>query len=157
VLVVRSGRDTSILPEAVVRRDALRVSPGTQLVVDGPVLAGAVDVDESLLTGESDAPKRSKSGLRPSSASFRRPGTGSCSVCFCRFVEVFGEGDSVSVRSLSIIFGVAPVQGGLAPLRQVRPVRASLGGELLPIALAGALLGPLVADVSIDVTLVSLS
>lgn len=54
MLLVRGGR----VPEAVVRGDVLRVSPGSQLKVDGPVLAGAVDVDGSLLIGESDAQLR---------------------------------------------------------------------------------------------------
>ena len=58
VVVVRDGRSTEIAPEQVVRGDVLRVRPGDQLVVDGPVLEGAVEVDESLLTGESDAQRR---------------------------------------------------------------------------------------------------
>jgi cation-transporting P-type ATPase E len=58
VVVVRDGRDTEILPEDVVRGDVVRVRPGDQLVVDGPVLEGAVEVDESLLTGESEAQLR---------------------------------------------------------------------------------------------------
>ncbi|WP_091410217.1 HAD-IC family P-type ATPase [Friedmanniella luteola] len=58
VLVVRDGRDTEVLPEEVVRGDVVRIRPGDQLVVDGPLLDGAVEVDESLLTGESDAQLR---------------------------------------------------------------------------------------------------
>ncbi|WP_324277665.1 HAD-IC family P-type ATPase [Blastococcus brunescens] len=55
VTVVRDGRDVDVAPEEVVRGDVLRVRPGDQLVVDGPVLdGGRVDVDESLLTGESE-------------------------------------------------------------------------------------------------------
>jgi cation-transporting ATPase E len=58
VVVVRDGRDAEVLPEDVVRGDVVRVRPGDQLVVDGPVLQGAVEVDESLLTGEPDAQLR---------------------------------------------------------------------------------------------------
>src|SRR4051795_531937 len=58
VLVVRDGREAPVLPEEVVRGDVVRVRPGDQLVVDGPVLEGAVEVDESLLTGESDSQQR---------------------------------------------------------------------------------------------------
>jgi cation-transporting ATPase E len=54
-LVVRDGREIEVAPEAVVRGDVLRVRPGDQIVVDGPVLdGGRVEADESLLTGESD-------------------------------------------------------------------------------------------------------
>ena len=58
VVVVRDGRDIEVLPESIVRGDVVRVRLGDQLVVDGPVLKGAVEVDESLLTGESVAQLR---------------------------------------------------------------------------------------------------
>ncbi len=60
VLVVRDGREVEVPPDAIVRGDVLRVRPGDQIVVDGPLLAapsvegGRVEADESLLTGESD-------------------------------------------------------------------------------------------------------
>jgi cation-transporting ATPase E len=55
VLVVRDGQEVAIAPEGVVRGDVLRVRPGDQLVVDGPLLEGGrVETDESLLTGESE-------------------------------------------------------------------------------------------------------
>jgi cation-transporting ATPase E len=44
-----------VTPDAVVRGDMLRLRPGDQIVVDGPLLDGSrVEADESLLTGESD-------------------------------------------------------------------------------------------------------
>jgi cation-transporting P-type ATPase E len=63
VLVLRDGREVELAPEAVVRGDVLRVRPGDQIVVDGPLLDGPegsqkegsqLEADESLLTGESD-------------------------------------------------------------------------------------------------------
>ena len=52
VVVVRDGRDLEVTPDAVVRGDTLRVRPGDQIVVDGPLLdGGRVEADESLLTG----------------------------------------------------------------------------------------------------------
>ena len=65
----------------VVRGDVLRVRPGDQIVVDGPLLDGVVEADESLLTGESDPVVRRpgddlRSGsLCVSGAGHSRPGT----------------------------------------------------------------------------------
>ena len=58
VVVVRDGRDTEVLPEEVVHGDVVRVRPGDELVVDGPLLRGDVEVDESLLTGATEAQPR---------------------------------------------------------------------------------------------------
>jgi cation-transporting ATPase E len=55
VHVLRDGRNVPVPPEHVVRDDVIRVRPGDQVVVDGPVIDGRVEVDESLLTGESEA------------------------------------------------------------------------------------------------------
>ncbi len=56
VTVVRDGEDVEVVPDEVVRGDVLHLRPGDQVVVDGPVLdGGRVEVDESLLTGESEA------------------------------------------------------------------------------------------------------
>ena len=61
VTVIRDGTERRVLPSEVVVGDLLRVRSGEQIVVDGPVEAvtGAgerpgLEVDESLLTGESD-------------------------------------------------------------------------------------------------------
>jgi cation-transporting ATPase E len=58
--VVRDGRQRIIDPSEIVLGDVLVVHPGDQIVVDGQVIGdGRIDVDESLLTGESDLiPKR---------------------------------------------------------------------------------------------------
>ena len=52
--VIRAGQTVQIDPAAVVLDDLLVVGPGDQALVDGVVVQGAADFDESLLTGESD-------------------------------------------------------------------------------------------------------
>ena len=53
--VVRDGVVVELDPSQVVIGDVLRVQPGDQVVVDGPMVGeGRMEVDESLLTGESD-------------------------------------------------------------------------------------------------------
>lgn len=55
VVAVRDGREAEIAPDRVVRGDVLRIRPGDQIVVDGPLLdGGRLEADESLLTGESE-------------------------------------------------------------------------------------------------------
>lgn len=55
VTVLREGKPHSISSGDVVRGDVLIVSAGESIVADGPLLeATSVEVDESLLTGESD-------------------------------------------------------------------------------------------------------
>ncbi len=53
--VLRDGVLTDLDPSQVVLGDVLYLHPGDQVVVDGPTLGpGRMEVDESLLTGESD-------------------------------------------------------------------------------------------------------
>ena len=53
--VLRDGELHDLDPSLVVRGDILYLHPGDQVVVDGPILGVArMEVDESLLTGESD-------------------------------------------------------------------------------------------------------
>src|SRR5215472_12978794 len=52
---IREGQEQLIDPGEIVVGDLLVVRPGDQIVVDGPVVGdGRLEVDESLLTGESD-------------------------------------------------------------------------------------------------------
>jgi cation-transporting ATPase E len=54
--VVRGGKVQEINVKSVVIQDVLEIAPGDQIVVDGKMLtADNLEVDESLLTGESDA------------------------------------------------------------------------------------------------------
>lgn len=53
--VIREGQERQIDPSEIVRGDILLVRAGDQIVVDGQVVGeGRMEVDESLLTGESD-------------------------------------------------------------------------------------------------------
>ena len=53
--VMRAGIEQSLDPGDIVMGDVLVVRPGDQIVVDGPILStDRLDVDESLLTGESN-------------------------------------------------------------------------------------------------------
>jgi len=53
--VVRDGQVVELDPSRVVLGDVLRLQPGDQVVVDGPMVGdGRMEVDESPLTGESD-------------------------------------------------------------------------------------------------------
>lgn len=54
-MVVRDGREQQIDPGEIVVDDILVLHPGDQIVVDGPIMGdGRLEVDESLLTGESN-------------------------------------------------------------------------------------------------------
>ncbi|GAB17831.1 putative cation-transporting ATPase, partial [Gordonia effusa NBRC 100432] len=54
--VRRDGVAVEVAPDEIVLDDIIEIGPGDQVVVDGETVeAGALDVDESLLTGEADA------------------------------------------------------------------------------------------------------
>jgi len=53
--VMRNAREQQLDPGEIVVDDILVLHPGDQIVVDGPIIGdGRVEMDESLLTGESD-------------------------------------------------------------------------------------------------------
>jgi len=53
--VLRDGKEQELDPSRIVLGDVLVLRPGDQIVVDGEVVGeGRIEVDESLLTGESD-------------------------------------------------------------------------------------------------------
>ena len=53
--VLRDGAEQALDPGEIVRDDILLAQAGDQIVVDGPLVGtGRIEVDESLLTGESD-------------------------------------------------------------------------------------------------------
>jgi cation-transporting P-type ATPase E len=56
--VQRAGRERAAAPEELVRGDIVILRRGDQAVVDGRVVAGRVELDESVLTGEAEAVSR---------------------------------------------------------------------------------------------------
>ncbi|RZQ60995.1 HAD-IC family P-type ATPase [Amycolatopsis suaedae] len=74
--VRRDGESREVAPNEVVADDVIEMGAGDQIVVDGEALAGeALEVDESLLTGESD-PIVKQPGDAVLSGSFVVAGTG---------------------------------------------------------------------------------
>ena len=74
--VVRDGAERLVPASDVVRGDVLRLAAGDPVVADGPVLAGEfLEVDEALLTGESDPVPR-RPGDQLLSGSFAVAGEG---------------------------------------------------------------------------------
>ncbi|MBI2767418.1 MAG: HAD-IC family P-type ATPase [Chloroflexi bacterium] len=83
--VLRDGLESPILAEHVVQGDVVHLKQGDQVVADGHVLARNCEVDESLLTGESDSvPKQPGDELR--SGSFCTAGD-----CYYRAEQVGAE------------------------------------------------------------------
>ncbi len=72
---VRDGTVTGISPEDLVLGDLIEINAGDQVVLDGRLAAGAIGVDESQLTGESDV-LRKRPGDEVFSGSFATTGTG---------------------------------------------------------------------------------
>lgn len=60
ITVIRNGIELQIMPSAIVKDDILKLDAGKQIPVDAELLDGYIEVDESLLTGESIAMKKSK-------------------------------------------------------------------------------------------------
>ena len=73
--VVRGGATRDISPDDLVLGDLLELAAGDQVVLDGRLTVGAVGVDESQLTGESDV-VRKRPGDTLYSGSFATTGSG---------------------------------------------------------------------------------
>ncbi len=89
-IVVRNGEKLSVLNHELVRDDVVILKSGDQITADATLLEGEIQVDESLLTGESD-PIPKKAGDELLSGSFVLSGK-----CFARLDNV-GE-DSYASR-----------------------------------------------------------
>ncbi|CAN5680324.1 HAD-IC family P-type ATPase [soil metagenome] len=57
--VMRDGSEEAVDPGQLVVGDLLVVAPGDQIMLDGQIVFGTMEVDESLITGEADAVHKS--------------------------------------------------------------------------------------------------
>jgi magnesium-transporting ATPase (P-type) len=82
--VIRDGQSLELLADEIVPGDLIRLSPGDQLVADGKVVTSrGLNVDESMLTGESD-PIGKRAGDEALSGSFVISGSAFCEVTAVR-------------------------------------------------------------------------
>ncbi len=93
IIVIRDGEKLSITSKEVVLGDILVISSGEQIVVDAKLMEGDIEVDESLLTGESTAVRKSVKGAELYSGSFVVSGAGKALVT--------AVGESTYANSLS--------------------------------------------------------
>jgi cation-transporting ATPase E len=132
--VVRDGQERPIDPAAVVVGDVLIVGSGDQIVVDGRVVGDRrMDVDESLLTGESE-PVAKRPGDPVSSGSFCVAGTAAYEA------EVVGAASQANRMT-----------AGARAFRQVRtPLQRAVDLVLrVMVVVILGLLGPVVLDLMI--------
>lgn len=86
--VVREGQEQTIDPAGLVVGDVLLVKPGDQIVVDGEIIQGELEADESLLTGESDSIRKT-------------PGSNVLSGSFCVTGKAYYEAQKVGKESFA--------------------------------------------------------
>ncbi len=91
--VVRDGVDVDIAAEGVVVGDVIHLKPGDQVVADGTVVSRSCEVDESLLTGESDSVRKNP-GEELKSGSYCTAGD-----CFYRAEAVGAEAYAVRLTA----------------------------------------------------------
>jgi cation-transporting ATPase E len=129
--VIREGRERSIDPAEIVLGDVLVIRSGDQVVVDGKVTGpegGRADVDESLLTGESD--------LVP-----KRPGDAVLSGSFCVTGSVIYEATRIGASTFA-----HQVIAGARAFRQVKtPLQRDIDFVIRLMVLLATLLGVLLA------------
>jgi cation-transporting ATPase E len=132
--VLRDGREQAVDSAEVVLGDVLIVQSGDQIVADGRIVgAGRMDVDESLLTGESE-PVTKRPGDPVSSGSFCVTGTAAYEA------EVVGAESQVN----RLTAGARAFRQGRTPVQRA----VDLVLRVMVVVILG-LLGPVVLDLVI--------
>jgi cation-transporting ATPase E len=99
VTVVRGGKEVSLQVSEVVLSDIVILRPGDQICAGAIVVNGALNVDESLLTGESDSIHK-EPGDEVLSGSYVRSGTAYARVCRIGITN-FAEGLQDSAKKFN--------------------------------------------------------
>ena len=147
--LIRDGKVREVNPTELVVGDLIQVTPGDQIVLDGRLAWGAVGLDESQLTGESDV-VRKRPGDEVFSGSFATTGTG-------RYVAEKVAGASLANQ---ITAGARTFRRVLTPLQgQINLViRVVLGIVLyleILLVIRGLLRAAAIGDVVADATLIA--
>lgn len=124
--VVRGGVEAELPLSEVVTADIVVVYPGEKIPVDGVVIAGETDVDESLLTGE-PMPATKRTGERVVGGTLNTTGS----------ITIKAEGVGSRSTLSRIIRAVEDAQGSKAPVQRMADKIASV---FVPVILLIALL-----------------
>ena len=147
--VVRDGELVELPPEQLVLGDVLELGPGDQVVLDGRVVDGRLEVDESVLSGESESvPKKLEDPVY--------------SGTFCVAGRAFYEATAVGEASLAnrITSGARTFRRVLTPLQKqvhlvVRVLLALMVSMQLLLALRSVLLDVPIAEAVGNATVVA--
>lgn len=143
--VVRDGREQQIDPTKIVRGDVLRLGAGDQVFADGAVIGeGALEMDESLLTGESDAVQK-RAGDTVSSGSYCTSGGGWYQA------ERVGAANTAAVMTA----GARAYRVPLTPLQEQVNLIVRLLLVIAAFFLVTIVLGSLIWDYPIEDTILS--
>jgi Cu+-exporting ATPase len=124
--VIRAGREDDVPLDEVRVGDVLRVRPGEKIPVDGRIVDGASNVDESMITGES-MPTRKRAGDMVIGGTVNQTGA------FQMRAEKVGR-DTVLAH---IVDMVASAQRSRAPIQRVAD---QVAGWFVPLVVAAAVL-----------------
>lgn len=126
-VVIRNGVEKQILSEELVKDDIIRLSASDQICADAVVVQGAIQVNESLLTGESDEIDK-KSGSSLMSGSFVTAGQ-----CYARLVNV---GDEAYVAKLNAQAKAMGEGEQSEMIRSINRIVMAIGITVIPIGAA---------------------
>ena len=124
--VIRNGTERKIVSEELVQDDVIRLEAGDQICADAVVLAGSVQVNESLLTGEADEIEKNQ-GSHLLSGSFVVAGQ-----CYARLEKV-GEESYISRLSMEAKSMDRSEQSEM--IRSINQIVKWVGIVIIPIGL----------------------